>query len=128
MSITMYVIAAGNRALTPFLNEQTPIVVDGVMYVTTSFAQAAAIDPTTGENLWTFDSESYKAGRPTNLGFVHRGPTFWSDGNDKRIFFATHDMKLWSLDADTCRRVLAALVERGFLKRSARGMYVRAMD
>lgn len=94
-------LAAGNRALTPFLNEQTPIVVDGVMYVTTSFAQAAAIDPVSGENLWTFDSESYKAGRPTNLGFVHRGPTFWKDGDDKRIFFATHDMKLWSLDAET---------------------------
>jgi len=94
-------IAAGNRALTPFLNEQTPVVVDGVMYVTTSFAQAAAIDPATGESLWTFDSESYKAGRPTNLGFVHRGPTFWKDGDDKRIFFATHDMKLWSLDAET---------------------------
>ena len=94
-------IAAGNRALTPFLNEQTPIVVGGVMYVTTSFAQAAAIDPVSGETLWTFDSESYKAGRPTNLGFVHRGATYWRDGDDERIFFATHDMKLWSLDAKT---------------------------
>jgi len=94
-------LAATNRALTPFLNEETPIVVNGVMYVTTSMASAAAIDPITGETLWNFDSESYKAGRPTNLGFVHRGATYWKDGDDERVFFATHDMKLWSLDAKT---------------------------
>ena len=95
------VIAKGNRALTPFLNEQTPLVVDGVMYVTTSFAQAAAIDPVSGETLWTFDSESYKAGRPTNLGFVHRGPTYWRDGDDAREDRPTHAKKLWTLDANT---------------------------
>jgi hypothetical protein len=36
--------------------------------------------------------------------------------------------RLWALDRDTCRAVLATLVERGFLKRSANGLYVRAAD
>ncbi len=34
--------------------------------------------------------------------------------------------RLWSMDCDTCRVVLATLVERGFLRRSARGLYIRA--
>lgn len=34
--------------------------------------------------------------------------------------------RLWSLDGDTCRLVMAILIERGFLRRSARGTYVRS--
>jgi hypothetical protein len=32
--------------------------------------------------------------------------------------------RLWNLDADTCRTVLVALVQRGFLRRSTNGMYI----
>jgi hypothetical protein len=34
--------------------------------------------------------------------------------------------RLWDLDSDTCHVVLATLVERRFLRRTATGMYVRA--
>jgi predicted transcriptional regulator of viral defense system len=34
--------------------------------------------------------------------------------------------RLWNLDGGTCRLVLSTLVERGFLKRLPRGVYVRA--
>jgi hypothetical protein len=34
--------------------------------------------------------------------------------------------RLWALNGDTCRLVLATLLERRFLKRTATGMYVRA--
>ena len=34
--------------------------------------------------------------------------------------------RLWALDGNTCRVVLATLIERGFLKRSPNGHYVRA--
>ena len=34
--------------------------------------------------------------------------------------------RLWGLDGNTCRVVLVTLIERGFLKRSANGHYVRA--
>jgi hypothetical protein len=34
--------------------------------------------------------------------------------------------RLWGLDGNTCRAVLSTLIERGFLKRSANGHYVRA--
>lgn len=38
----------------------------------------------------------------------------------------TQARRLWALDGDTCRLVLATLLERRFLKRTATGMYVRA--
>ena len=34
--------------------------------------------------------------------------------------------RLWALDGTTCRAVLTTLIDRGFLKRSANGDYVRA--
>jgi hypothetical protein len=34
--------------------------------------------------------------------------------------------RLWGLDGNTCRAVLLTLIERGFLKRSPNGHYVRA--
>jgi hypothetical protein len=34
--------------------------------------------------------------------------------------------RLWALDDDTCRLVLATLLERRFLRRTPTGMYVRA--
>ena len=36
--------------------------------------------------------------------------------------------RLWALDSNTCQRVLAALLERRFLKRTAGGAYGRASD
>jgi hypothetical protein len=36
--------------------------------------------------------------------------------------------RLWAMDDRTCRVVLAALVERSFLRRTAAGAYVRASD
>ncbi len=79
----------------------TPLVVDGVMYLPTSFCQIVALDAGTGELLWQFDPQSYEAGRPTGLGFQHRGLSYWTDGEDARVFLATHDLKLWACDAKT---------------------------
>jgi hypothetical protein len=33
--------------------------------------------------------------------------------------------RLWGLDSNTCRAVLVTLTERGFLRRSAQGTYIR---
>ncbi len=90
-----------NRQLSSFAYEVTPLVVDGTMYTSTSLSQVAAIEPQTGKTLWVFDPEAYKAGRPTNLGFVHRGIAYWTDGTLGRLYIATHDAKLWAIDAKT---------------------------
>ena len=36
--------------------------------------------------------------------------------------------RLWGMDAAMCRAVLTALLERGFLRRTAAGTYVRAWN
>lgn len=36
--------------------------------------------------------------------------------------------RLWDLDRTTCRTALATLTERGFLKRTPAGSYIRASD
>jgi quinoprotein glucose dehydrogenase len=87
--------------LVPFVYEATPLFVNGTLYTSTSYAQVAALDPTTGKAKWVYDPESYKDGRPTNLGFVHRGVAYWSDDKDERIFVATGNSYLIAVDAKT---------------------------
>ncbi|MQA89276.1 MAG: PQQ-binding-like beta-propeller repeat protein [Gemmatimonas sp.] len=81
--------------------QATPLMVNEVLYVRTSLSMAAAIDASTGQQLWVFDPKSYEAGRPTNLGFNTRGVAYWTDGAEERIFLATGDSRLWALDAST---------------------------
>ncbi len=90
-----------NRQLSSFAFEITPIMVNGTLYTSTSLAQVVAIDAKTGKQLWVFDPQGYKAGRPTNLGFVHRGVAYWTDGMQERLYVAAHDATLWAIDAKT---------------------------
>ncbi len=79
--------------------EATPLMVGRTLYTSTSLSQVVAINPATGKTLWVYDPKSYPHGSPPNLGFVHRGVTYWQDGDDKRIFIATGDAYLIALDA-----------------------------
>jgi quinoprotein glucose dehydrogenase len=85
----------------PGAYQDTPLMVNGVLYTTTALGVYAAIDPATGRTLWKYDPEIYKNGRPPNLGFTHRGSAYWTDGSRKRIISGTHDAHLISLDAET---------------------------
>ena len=85
----------------PGAYQDTPLMVNGVLYTTTALGAYAAIDPQTGRTLWTYDPEIWKLGRPTNLGFTHRGSAYWTDGTRKRIISGTHDAHLVSIDAET---------------------------
>ncbi|MCY3929434.1 MAG: PQQ-binding-like beta-propeller repeat protein [Acidobacteria bacterium] len=78
-----------------------PLEVDGRVFVATSLSQVAAIDAGTGDTLWTYDPESWRAGRPANEGFQHRGVAYWTDGERERVLLPTHHRRLVSLDAAT---------------------------
>ncbi len=93
--------ARANPDLLPGGYEDTPLMVNGVLYTITGLGVIAALDPGTGRTLWTYDAEAWKNGRPTNLGFEHRGLSYWTDGTDARIISGTHDAYLISLDAKT---------------------------
>ena len=82
--------------------EATPLMVDGVLYTSTSFSQVCAIDAETGATIWTHNPLSYLAvDPPPNLGYLHRGVAYWEDGSDRRIFIGTIDARLIALDAAT---------------------------
>lgn len=93
--------AAGNTTVMPAGYKATPIVIDGVMYVSTSFGRVVALDAASGNQRWSFDTRAWEAGRPFNLGYNTRGVAYWERGDKKRLFFATYDAYLWSLDAQT---------------------------
>ncbi len=85
--------------------ECTPVVVDGVMYVSTAYLKVAALDAATGTPRWEFDPLAVP-GPPYPLasGGVNRGVAYWSDGQAggrRRIIHGTANGRLFSLDAAT---------------------------
>jgi len=94
-----------NSRLYTLGNEATPLMVGGVLYISTSLSQVAAIDAATGKTKWVYDPKSYQTGQPTNLGFLHRGVAYWTDGKIERIFIGTCDAYLIAIDAKTGQAV-----------------------
>ncbi len=83
--------------------ECTPIVVDGVMYITTAYLRVIALDAATGTELWNFDPlRDHPFPHTPASGGVNRGCTYWSDGKPngaRRIIHGTSDGRLFSLNA-----------------------------
>ena len=77
----------------------TPIKVGDRLYVSTALNQVAALDPATGELIWSYDPGAYAFETPTHGGLGSRGVSYWSDGRgDDRVVFATGGMQLFTLD------------------------------
>ena len=90
-----------NPAFWTWKNEATPVMVNGVLYTSTSMSQVAAIDAATGKTIWAYDPESYKQGTPPSGGFVHRGVAYWEGVDDRRVFIGTGDARLIAINART---------------------------
>ena len=80
--------------------QATPLMVGGVLYISTALHLVAAVDAATGETIWVHDPEMYLGGRPTHF-YNSRGVAYWTDGADARVFFGTHEAYLIALDAET---------------------------
>ena len=76
--------------------ETSPIVVNGVMYVTTAFDHVYALNAKTGEQIWEY---KHKMGPVTTYccGPNNRGVAVYGD----KVYVATLDAKLVALDAKT---------------------------
>lgn len=78
--------------------EATPVVVDGVMYVSASWSVVHAIDARTGQKLWTYDP-----GVDRSIGYrgccdvVNRGVALWKG----KVYVGAYDGRLIALDAAT---------------------------
>ena len=94
-------VANDNARATPAGYKATPIVIDGMMFIPTSFGRIVALDAVSGEERWVFDTRAWEAGQPANLGYNTRGVAYWEGGGEQRIFYATNDSMLWSIDALT---------------------------
>ncbi len=82
----------------------TPLVADGMLFVSTPLYQAAGINAKTGKTVWIYDPKSYASGTPTNsLMWNARGCAYWSDAEQSRIFWGTGDGYLIAVDAKTGR-------------------------
>ena len=80
--------------------QATPIMIDDVLYLSTSYNRVVALNAQTGAELWVFDPKAYLDGPGINLYYQHRGVAFWREGNEARVFMNSHD-RLFSLDART---------------------------
>ena len=86
--------------------ETAPIVVDGIMYLTTSFNHVYAVDAATGKPFWHYKHKmgpvtTFCCG-PNNRGVAIHGP---------HLFMGTLDAKLVSLDAKTGKLLWETQIE-----------------
>jgi glucose dehydrogenase len=100
-------ITKANSHLKTWVWESTPLMIGGVLFVSTSLSQVAAIEAATGETRWVYDPETWKGPTPPNHGFVHRGVAYWANGDDQRILFGTGDGYLICLNAQTGKPISA---------------------
>jgi quinoprotein glucose dehydrogenase len=75
-------------------SELTPLVVDGLMFVTTPYRRVLALDPETGAEIWAYEVPG--PGQPSL-----RGVEYWpgTRATPPRILFGTRDGRLIALDA-----------------------------
>lgn len=78
--------------------EATPLVIDGVIYLTSAWSKAFALDARTGEEIWRHDPEvprEYAANACCDV--VNRGMAAWGD----KVYFGALDGRLIALDRET---------------------------
>lgn len=88
--------------------EATPLVIDGVMFVSTPLGRVFALDAATGGERWRFDA---RVDRRIEYGdHTNRGVAYWADpaaaagtACARRIVLGTIDARLIALDAATGR-------------------------
>lgn len=78
--------------------ESTPVVIDGVMYLTTAWSMVKAYDIATGDELWAYDPEIDRAkGADACCDVVNRGVAAWNG----KIYVGLLDGRLVALDGKT---------------------------
>jgi len=76
-------------------SEVTPLVIGGIMYLSTPYSRVVALEPTTGKEVWAFQLPT---GAPST-----RGVEYWPGDTQTpaQIVFGSSDGKLYSLNAKT---------------------------
>src|SRR5688572_18858480 len=91
-------------AQAPANYQHTPLVVGGVMYMSSAVGAVVALDPTTGKTIWYHSLPPRPDGQGLARGGATRGLAYWSDGKDSRIV-TNVGANLVALDAKTGKSV-----------------------
>ncbi|HEV7716365.1 MAG TPA: PQQ-dependent dehydrogenase, methanol/ethanol family, partial [Steroidobacteraceae bacterium] len=94
------------------VQESTPLVIDGVMYVTSAWSKVFALNAATGEQIWAYDPKvPGEWGVNACCDVANRGVAAWNG----KVFVGTLDGRLIALDAATGKPVWEQLtVDRNF--------------
>lgn len=80
----------------------TPLYANGRLFtVATTRRVAVALDPETGETLWSYRLDEGIRWQKAPRQFAGRGLTYWTDGSSERIILVTPGYHMVSLDART---------------------------
>jgi len=80
------------------VQEATPLVIDGVMYVSSAWSKVFALDAASGKEIWAYDPKvPGTAGVNACCDVANRGVAAWNG----KIFVGTLDGRLVALDAAT---------------------------
>ncbi|WP_280565152.1 PQQ-binding-like beta-propeller repeat protein, partial [Chromohalobacter sp. 48-RD10] len=84
-----------------------PVFANDTLYIGTPFYRILALDPATGEQKWSFDTES-KLEAMTQPALKSRGVAYWEaddpvegESCQKIVYLGTMDAQLFAVDADT---------------------------
>ena len=82
--------------------QNTPIMVDGLLYMHSGVGAVVALDASTGKVVW-YDVPPHDEGKPPARGNSTRGVAYWKNGDDSRIF-TMNGAALVALNARTGKR------------------------
>jgi quinohemoprotein ethanol dehydrogenase len=86
--------------------QATPLVIDGVIYFTSAWSKAFALDARTGEELWRYDPQVPGAKAvDACCDVVNRGMAAWDD----KVYFGSLDGRLIALDRATGQEVWSTM-------------------
>lgn len=100
-------VADGSGELPATVWSATPVFANDTLYIGTPFYRILALDPASGEEKWSFDTQSSLEAL-TQPALKNRGVAYWEaddpvDGEacQKIVYMGTMDAQLFAVDADT---------------------------
>ncbi|GHB07492.1 pyrroloquinoline quinone-dependent dehydrogenase [Modicisalibacter luteus] len=100
-------VADGSGELPPTVWSATPVFANDTLYIGTPFYRILALDPATGDEKWSFDTQSTLEAL-TQPALKNRGVAYWEAENpvdgepcQKIVYLGTMDAQLFAVDADS---------------------------
>ena len=114
-------VATGDVEKRTWVNQSTPLAIDGVVYTNSGLGMLAAIDGKTGAEIWSLDPGGWENYQMPNLGFIQRGVTSVKQGGKHRILAPTSNGFLVMVDAKT-GKIVSEWADNGYFDIATNGL------